>query len=98
MSNPATSSGLKTASGVITALPATLLGLTVTGDGTTPVVAIIYDNPSAASGLVLGKVIVGAGERTKELVISECGVIANTGLYLSLSGANGDAVCHFAIS
>lgn len=93
MSCPATSSGLKAASTAILASPGRLKGLFVGADGTNAATAIIYDNPSAASGTVLCKIIVDAGATAE--IADHMDVVANRGIYLALSGTGAEAVVHY---
>jgi hypothetical protein len=92
MSNPATSSGLKSASAAILVGPGTLKGLTVVG-GSDATTVIVYDNPSAASGTVLEKIVIPAAESLR--VDYSCGVVANSGLYVSIAGTGAGAVVHY---
>ena len=86
MKNPATSSGLKSADAVIMAMPGTFKGLIVITDGTNAATVTLYDNASAASGTVLAKMVVAGADSSKELVVGECGVVANNGIYADVSG------------
>lgn len=95
MSNPATSSGLKTADAAILAMPGTLKGLIVVSAAAIATVTL-YDNASAASGPVLAKINVPIGE-SRELVLSECGVAANNGIYADVSGAGAEYIVHYTI-
>src|SRR5688500_9746023 len=96
MSNPSTSSGLKTASAAIMAMPGTLLGLVLI-PGSDLSTITLYDSASAASGTVLAKIVidpaVDAGSR--ELVISECGVVCNNGIYAALSGTDAEYIVQY---
>ena len=94
MSCPATSSGLKSADGAISTLPARLKALIVEADGTNKATAIVYDNPSAASGTVLAKLVVNAGDTSGAIVNLD--VIANKGLYLDVDGDGAAAIVHFS--
>lgn len=94
MSCPATSSGLKSSSGVILAMPGTLRGVIAGADGTNAATIIIYDNATTNAGTVLCKIVVDAGA-THESVILEAGISANAGLYCALSGTGAEAVVLF---
>jgi len=93
MSNPATSSGLKTADAAIMAMPGKLKGLIVIATGAAATVTL-YDNASAASGLALAKLVVPA-DNTQELNFHDCGVVANNGIYADVSGADAAYIVHF---
>lgn len=97
MSNPATSSGLKSADAIILAAPGTLLGLIIVTDGTNDATVSLYDNASAASGNILAKFVVKGADLAKELVISECGVVANNGIYADVSGTGANYIVHYLI-
>ena len=95
--NPSTSSGLKSASAVIMAIPGTLNGLQVIGDGTNAATVTIYDSSTAStSGLVLAKIVVDAGATYEELVIAESGIVANNGIYAVVSGTGAEYIVQFA--
>lgn len=93
--NPATSSGLKTADAAILAMPGTLMGLTVLTDGTNDATVILYDNASAASGTVLAKLKVPGAELSKELVVAECGIVANHGIYADVEGDGAEYIVQY---
>lgn len=95
---PATSSNLQTASAAISANPGRLMGLIVTGDGTNAATVTVYDNASAASGLILAKVILEAGLTSQELVVGEAGIAVNNGIYASLSGTGGNYIIYYTPS
>lgn len=87
-----TSSGLKTASGVVSASPAVLLGVIAVG-GSAVTTVIVYDNASAASGTILAKAVVPINQTAH--VPLDIGVVALNGLYVSIAGAGGEAVVHY---
>lgn len=97
MSNPSTSSGLKSASAVIMAMPGTLMGLTVLTDGTNDATVTLYDNSSAASGLVLAKLKVKGEDLSKELVVAECGIVCNNGIYAEVSGTGAECIVQYCL-
>ena len=92
----AQSSDLKSASGVISAIPGVLTGLNVTTDGTNDATAILYDNASAASGVILAKQFV-KGVSGNGAIHLPCPVLAANGIYLSLTGTGAGAVTWFVI-
>jgi len=94
MSATSISSGLLTASGVVSAYKNYLNGLVAQADGTNVATVIIYDNPSAASGTVIAKVVIPAGSRTQEILFDKA-IRADTGLYASISGTGAEATVYF---
>lgn len=87
----AISSGLKSADAVISNTVNRVNSLTVLSDGTNVATVILYDNPSAASGTVLAKVICAAGTRTAHAVF-ENPVKASTGIYADVSGTGAEYI------
>lgn len=85
MSQPSTSSGLKSSSVAISARPSRIMAIQVLADGTNAATLTVYDNASAASGTEVSKVIVDAG-LTYELFYIDGGVQCNNGIYASVSG------------
>jgi hypothetical protein len=97
MSCPATSSGLKTADAAIMAMPGRLMGLQVI-PGSDAATVTLYDHASAASGTVLAKIVVDPTiEGSRELVISEGGIICNNGIYADVSGTDAAYIVHYAL-
>ena len=88
------SSGILASSSVVYAKPCKLTDLAVYTDGTNQVTAILYDNATAASGTVIGKVIVPGAALNGGLVIP-IPVRAQNGIYISLSGTGGTAVVFY---
>lgn len=95
MTGPCTSSGLVSASAVISAYPGRLRGLSVGADGTNAATVILYDNASAASGTVLAKVVVDATTTHDEVHIPDDGVVVNNGIYASISGTGAECVVYY---
>lgn len=93
MSNPATTSGLKTADAAILAMPGRLKSLLVVSTGAAATVTL-YDNASAAAGTVLAKLVVPT-DLTQEISFSECGVVANNGIYADVSGADAAYIVYY---
>lgn len=92
MSCPSTSSGLKSSSAVISALPGRLTGLQVQTDGTNAATVTIYDSASAASGLVLAKFSVLGASLAGDAHLPEGGIVANQGIYASISGTGATCI------
>ncbi len=85
------SSGLKSASGVISPTPVLLTDLAVYTNGTDNVTAILYDNASSANGTVIGKITVPGTALNGGLYIP-VPVKTQNGIYLSLSGTGANAI------
>ena len=94
--NYATSSGEKTSSAAILAMPGALQTVVVTADGTNQATVILYDNASAASGTILARVIVDAGLVFESLHLT-IPVVALNGIYASISGTGAACVVHYTI-
>ena len=94
--NYATSSGEKTSSSAILAMPGALRSVSVTADNTNQATVIIYDNASAASGTILARIIVDAG-LVYETFIPPTPIVALNGLYASISGTGAACVVHYTI-
>lgn len=92
---PATSSDLLSASAAIMVYPGRLMGLTVLTDGTNAATVTIYDNASAASGLVLAKLIVPGATSSVAQRLPDFGVVANNGIYASISGTGAACIVLF---
>lgn len=87
------SSGLKGSDAVILDNPGVLVAIIVITNESDNATAIVYDNASAASGKVLGKVVVkGADLMGGELKIN---ALARNGLYLDISGAGAEALIRY---
>jgi len=86
-------SDIKSASAVITAGPAKAVSLIGYTNGSDDVTLILYDNASAASGVVLHKAIILGADLMGGIV--EVPVDAVNGIYLSLTGTGGTALVHF---
>jgi hypothetical protein len=90
----ALSSGIISSSQSVIARSARLTDLAVYADGTHDVTVILYDNASAASGTVIGKVIVTGASYNGGLYIPYP-VRASKGIYCSISGTGGTAIVFF---
>lgn len=88
------SSGLKNSDTAISARPGELCGILIVTDGTNDATAIVYDNASTASGTKLfqGKVVGTAnfGGATWEVPI-----IANSGIYVDITGTGATYIVYF---
>jgi hypothetical protein len=94
MSPLAKSSGLRTTSGVISNRRTIVSGITVNTDGTNAATVILYDNPSAAAGLVVEKIFV-PGPQGGRSVVYFPRLNSETGLFISIAGVGAEAVAHY---
>lgn len=88
------SSGLKTADAVITTGRNRINAITLLGDGTNAASVILYDNASAASGVVLSKITALATTRFTH-VIFENPVVAEDGIYADVTGTGAEYIVYF---
>jgi len=96
MIRPATSSGRKTADGVICARPCLLKAVILEGDGTNACNVIIYDNATTNSGNVIAKLLIQASG-PQCIVFSEShGVEALNGLYADVTGTGAAYIVHYS--
>jgi len=88
------SSGLKTADAVIQTGRNRINAITLLGDGTNAASVIVYDNASAASGVVLAKVTALAATRFTH-VLFENPVVAEDGIYADVSGTGAEYIIYY---
>lgn len=98
---PATSSDLQTSSkaiAAVAAVPATLMGAMLVSDGTNAATLTVYDNASAASGLVLAYLTVPASptETVVQLNLPK-EIAAKNGIYASVSGTGAKYVIYYSL-
>lgn len=79
------SSGTKSASGVILGAGGYLCSIDIDPPASGSATLIIYDNPSAASGTVLSRMTVQAGQNSINVNLN-APQIANSGIYAALTG------------
>ena len=91
----ATSSGLKTADGVITAMPARIHSVVLAG-GSDASSVIVYDNASAASGTVLVKLVALTGDC--QVYHTPNGLQANNGIYIDVTGTGVGVTVQYELS
>ncbi len=89
--NKVVSSGLLSASGVISAGPCGLAGVSCFTNGTNAGTLTIYDNASAASGTVLAQLAVPAANLGAQIMFP-ANVKAVNGVYASLSGTGASFI------
>jgi hypothetical protein len=97
MANPATSSGLQTSDAAIMNAAGRLLSIHLIADGTNAATVTIYDNASAASGLVLAKLAIPAGESYVDAHLPGEGVVANNGIYADVSGTGAAYIVGYSL-
>lgn len=90
-----TSSGSKSASGVIFARPCRIHSIIVLSDGTNAATGTIQDNASAASGTVIAKIICAGSQRTQAFW-SDIGIECSNGAYLTVAGTGAEVIVHYS--
>ena len=88
------SSDLKSADGIIATGRSRVNAVTLITDGTNAANVILYDNASAASGLVLAKVSAAGAQNTVH-VIFENPVITENGIYADVTGTGANYIVYF---
>lgn len=88
------SSGLKTADAVIATGRNRINAVTLITDGTNAANVIVYDNASAASGVVLAKVSASGAQNTMH-VIFENPVVAEDGVYADVTGTGAGYIVYY---
>lgn len=93
---PATSSDRKTADAAICAMRCILKSVILEGDGTNAASVILYDNATAASGVVLAKIMLKAssGDLTTSFENSD-GIEARYGIFADVTGTGAAYTVHF---
>ena len=81
------SSGVQTANAIVFSGRCKLISIHATLTGTNPTTVKVFDNASAASGKELARITLG---QTENLEFDMHGVIANNGLYLSISSGTDE--------
>lgn len=88
------SSGLKSADAVIATGRNRINAVTLITDGTNAGNVVVYDNASAASGLVVAKVS-GSGAQNTVHVIFENPVICEDGIYADVTGTGANYIVYY---
>ena len=83
------SSGVLTASAVVSAERCKLVSIHAQLTGTNPTTVRVFDNSSAASGKELARIILATPEGPKAIEFDMHGVIASNGLYLDIATGTG---------
>lgn len=93
MTTSSISSDLKVASALIAAGRNRINAITFLGDGTNASTLIVYDN-TAGSGKVIAKLVNKATDQQNHVIFTNP-VIAENGIYGSLSGTGGNYIVYF---
>lgn len=94
---PVTSSDRKTADAAITAIGGYLHGIMLENDGTNACNVIIYDNATAASGLILAKVALPASSTIlTQYVTFNNPVSANKGIFVDVTGTGAAYIVYYS--
>lgn len=88
------SSGLNTTDAAIAAGRNRINAITLITDGTNAASVVVYDNASAATGTVLGKVTAAGAQNTMH-VIFENPVVAEDGIYADVTGTGAGYIVYF---
>lgn len=95
------SSGELSASAVVIGKDGYYKGCRVFTDGSNNATLTIYDNASAASGLVLDKIVVKGADLmggVKEGEGQNKGIVAKNGIYAEIAGTGATFIVHFGNS
>lgn len=93
---PVTSSDLKSADAVISAIGAHLHGILLIPDGTNACSIVVYDNASTNSGLVLAKLALPASTTSPYFFSLNNPVCGNKGLYADVSGTGANYIVYYS--
>ncbi len=99
MSHPhyqVTSSDLKNADAAISAVGGFVHGVMLISDATNTASVIIYDNASAASGLVLAKLSIPATTTAPQFISFNNPICANKGIYADVSGTGANYIVYYS--
>lgn len=95
LDNPATSSGLKSASALIIDRPARLMGFQLNAGSATTTLAL-YDNGSAAaSGTQLDGHTLASNSNSVSEWFGPNGIACNRGIYMALSGTGATVIVYY---
>lgn len=98
MNCPSTSSGLQSATALISSNIGRLHAIQVITDGTNAATLVVYDNNAAsATGTVLAKIKVSGAGLYETLVMQDAGQVVNKGLYCVLTGTGAEYIVHYGV-
>lgn len=93
---PVTSSDLKSADAAISAIGGYLHGVYLISDATNVAAITIYDNASAASGVVLAKLSIPATTTAPQFIIFNHPISANKGIFADVSGTGANYIVYYS--
>lgn len=93
---PVTSSDLKNADAVISAVGGYLHGILLISDATNTASITIYDNAATNSGLVLAKLSIPATTTAPQVIIFNNPVSANKGIYADVTGTGANYIVYYS--
>jgi len=95
--NSVTSSGLKTSDTQISPASGRVHHVILLGDGTNAASVVLYDTETGtATGTVLAKLTVPAGDTMAQVAFAEQGVEANRGIWADVSGTGAEFLVGFS--
>lgn len=99
MSHPhymVTSSGLKSSDTAVSTVGGYLHGVYLISDASNACSIVVYDNASAASGLVLAKLSIAASTTAPQYITFNNPVSANSGIYADVSGTGANFIVYYS--
>lgn len=94
---PVTSSDRRTADAAITAIGGYLHGVMLENDGTNASSVIIYDNATAASGVILAKVLLPASSTVLNYYVTfNHPITANKGIFADVTGTGAAYIVYYS--
>jgi hypothetical protein len=93
---PVTSSDIKSADAVISAIGGYLHGVWLISDATNVASVIIYDNATTNSGVVLAKLSIPASTTAPQFITFDNPVSANKGIYADVTGTGANYIVYFS--
>lgn len=93
---PVTSSDIKSADAAISALGGYLHGVWLISDASNAASIIIYDNASAASGIVLAKLSIPASTTAPQYITFNQPITANKGIFADVTGTGANYIVYYS--
>lgn len=98
MNYQVTSSGLLSADAAVCATGSRVHSVVLIPDGTNACSVIVYDNASAASGLVLAKLVLPASSTAPQVLVHDSNPItADKGIFCDVSGTGAAYIVTYSI-
>lgn len=94
MASSSRSSGVQTTATSIATGKSRINAITILGDGTNPGTLTVYDNPSAASGLVLAKALTRSSDVQNHIIFTNP-VYCENGIYAVPSGTGVSYIIYY---